>query len=530
MIDISYEDLNLSYEKVTIVPVNNTDILVASKDAETMEALRNHFSFKVKGFQFMPAYKSGNWSGHIRIMKTNGVLPKGLLGELEKVLKEWEIEIEYFDKTLNEKQMDISNVRNIIRKELVEKTGMEPWEHQWEVVEEVLKNKRCIARSATSSGKSYMQAMTIKYLHHCAYVDKTLLIVPKTDLVVQMERDFIEYGIEQDQIGLYFGKVKDTNKPITIGTWQSLQNIDDPEWFEQYDLVIADEVHLAGSGNKSSKKKRESGGTKIKQILDMCINAEWRFGFTGTMPDEKLDYLTIVGALGPVVTEVKASVLMEEGKVAQLKIIVPFIDYQKKIVDAKIKKILLDEGIDENTPKEDIPSTARFNAEKKFLDTYLPRIKYIAKLCNTFMSKNQNVLLLVNTVENGKQLKKALTLLCKDANMITYIHGEVDVETRKKIREDIEVMQRCIVLATTSLFSTGISVKNLHGLILTSMGKSKISTLQSIGRTLRLHDSKECAKVIDIVDNLKYGSKHAQERLQYYANEEFDISIVETKL
>jgi superfamily II DNA or RNA helicase len=530
MIEIAYDDLNLTYDKVTIIPINNTDILIASKDIDTMDGLKKHFSFKVKGFQFMSAYKTGNWDGQIRLMKTNGILPKGLLCEVEKMLKEWEVDIEYFDIDVKPTLMDISNVRNIIKKELIEKTGMEPWEHQWEVVEEVLKHKRCIARSATSSGKSYMQAMTVKYLHHCAYASKTLLIVPKTDLVVQMERDFIEYGIDQKDIGLYFGKVKDTNRPITIGTWQSLQNIEDPEWFEQYDLVIADEVHLAGSGSKTSKKKRQSGGTKIKQILDMCTNAEWRFGFTGTMPDEKLDCFTIIGAIGPVVTEVKASDLMEEGKVSQLKIIVPFIDYDKGIVKAMTNRLLLEAGIDENTPKDEISSTAKFNAEKKFLEQYLPRIKYIGKLCNSFMDKDENVLLLVNTVDYGKQLVKALTHLCKTANMVTYIHGGVEVDERTDIRARIEKEQRCIVIATTSLFSTGISVKNLHGLIMTSMGKSKIAALQSIGRTLRLHDSKNCAKVIDLVDNLKYASKHAQERLQYYANEEFDINIIETKL
>lgn len=529
MIDIDYSELDLSYDKVTVIPVDNTYMLLASKNPETMEGLRNHFSMKPKGFQFFPQYKNGSWDGKIRLMKTNGLLPRGLLGDLKETLKAWNVGIDILDGIEDEK-VDISNVRNIIRKELVSKTGMEPWEHQWKVVEDVIANKRCIARSATSSGKSYMQAMTFKYLHHCAYVSKTLMIVPKVDLVVQMQRDAIEYGIDPDDIGLYFGQVKDEGKPLTIATWQSLQVIEDNEYFEQFDMVIVDECHGAGSGSKSSKKKRAAGGTKIKQILDMCVNAEWRFGFTGTMPDERLDQLTIIGAIGPIVTEVNAADLMREGKVSKLKIVVPFLEYDKKIVTAKTNKILYEQGIDENTPKEDIPATARFNAEKNFLENYLPRIKYIGKLCKNFTKKNQNVLLLVNTVEYGERLRKALEFIVKDANLVTYIHGQVPVAERTKILERLEKDTKCIVIATTSLFSTGISVKNLHGLIMTSMGKSKISSLQSIGRTLRLHSSKSVAKVIDLVDNLKYASKHAQERLQYYANEEFDVDIVETRL
>lgn len=288
--------------------------------------------------------------------------------------------------------------------------------------------------------------------------------------------------------------------------------------------------HLGGSGSTKNKKDRKSGGTKIKQILDKCVNAEYRLGFTGTMPDSKLDYLTIVGALGPVVTEVKASDLMEQGKVAKLKIIVPFIEYNKKIVKAKTDLLLLEMGITEDTKKEDIPSTAKFNAEKKFLEQYIPRIKYIGKLCNSFINKDQNVLLLVNTVEYGQQLVKALTHICKDSNLVTYIHGAVDVDDRTDIKAKMETENKCIIIATTSLFSTGISVKNLHGLIMTSMGKSKITSLQSIGRTIRLHSSKDYATVIDIVDNVKYASTHAKERLQHYANENFDMTIVETKL
>ena len=530
MIDLDYADLNLSYDKITIVPINNIWILVATKDEEIMEGIRNHFTFKVPNFQFSPMYKSGKWDGKIRLMKTNGLLARGLLNEVLELAKKWEIEVDLFDDELKEPLIDVSDVREVIHKELISKTGKEPWDHQWKVVEEVIKHKRCIARSATSSGKSYMQAMTIKYLHTKGYVNKTLLLVPKIDLVTQMERDLEDYGIHRNNIGLYFGKIKDSNKPIMISTWQSAQNIEDSEWFEQFDMVISDECHLGGNGSTKNKKDRKAGGTKIKQILDKCVNASWRFGFTGTMPDSKLDYLTIVGALGPVVTEVKASDLMEQGKVAKLKIIVPFIEYDRKIVKTKMDLYLLDIGITSDTRKEDIPSTAKFNAEKKFLEQYLPRIKYIGKLCNSFITKNQNVLLLVNTVEYGQQLVKALTYLCKDANLITYIHGSVDIDTRTDIKAKMEIENKCVIIATTSLFSTGISVKNLHGLIMTSMGKSKITSLQSIGRVLRQHSSKDYAKVIDIVDNVKYASTHAKERLQYYANENFDMHIVETKL
>ena len=114
MEEIDYDDLNLSYDKVTVVPVNNSWILVATKDTETMDGLRNHFSFKVKGFQFMNPYKNGSWDGKIRLMKTNGLLPRGLLGEMVTILKSWDVDIDYFDDDLKPQLMDITNIRNII--------------------------------------------------------------------------------------------------------------------------------------------------------------------------------------------------------------------------------------------------------------------------------------------------------------------------------------------------------------------------------------------------------------------------------
>ena len=54
-------------------------------------------------------------------------------------------------------------------------------------------------------------------------------------------------------------------------------------------------------------------------------------------------------------------------------------------------------------------------------------------------------------------------------------------------------------------------------------GKSKIKTLQSIGRGLRIHENKDLLTIIDIVDNLIYGKKHFEKRKQFYAFEKLQI-------
>jgi superfamily II DNA or RNA helicase len=68
-------------------------------------------------------------------------------------------------------------------------------------------------------------------------------------------------------------------------------------------------------------------------------------------------------------------------------------------------------------------------------------------------------------------------------------------------------------------------------MIAASPSKSKIKVLQSIGRMLRLHDTKQQAVLYDIVDNLSVGKhanftyKHFIDRTRIYDKENFDYKI-----
>jgi len=47
--------------------------------------------------------------------------------------------------------------------------------------------------------------------------------------------------------------------------------------------------------------------------------------------------------------------------------------------------------------------------------------------------------------------------------------------------------------------------------------------VQSIGRGLRLHDSKNKLRIYDIYDNMKYSDSHADERRRIYDEQEIRI-------
>jgi superfamily II DNA or RNA helicase len=85
--------------------------------------------------------------------------------------------------------------------------------------------------------------------------------------------------------------------------------------------------------------------------------------------------------------------------------------------------------------------------------------------------------------------------------------------------------------------STGINIKALKNLVFLSSSKSYTEIIQSVGRVLRLHDTKSKAVVFDLVDEMSahrksdnYHLKHFFVRLPYYESEGFEISEIEVTL
>ena len=215
---------------------------------------------------------------------------------------------------------------------------------------------------------------------------------------------------------------------------------------------------------------------------------------------------------------------MEDGQVTELKINSIFLRYP-----------------DEFTQKM---KGKTYQEEIKVITNSKRRNKWVANLAVKLAKKNENAFLMFKHVAHGKELFEMIKELGHEK--VFYVSGEVSTETRNALKLMAENGTGIIVVASYGVFSTGISVKNLHHIILAHGVKSKIIVLQTIGRVLRKHDSKSVATVWDIVDDmgvvpksstskkkyvhLNYLLKHALERIQRYADEKFDYTIREIKL
>ena len=124
----------------------------------------------------------------------------------------------------------------------------------------------------------------------------------------------------------------------------------------------------------------------------------------------------------------------------------------------------------------------------------------------------------------------------KTDRKVFYVFGGTDTKTREDIRAITENEKDAIIVASYGTFSTGINIRNLHNIVFSSPSKSRVRTLQSIGRGLRRSESKDSATLFDIADDLTYKSKrnftinHFLERINIYNEEQFDYEIKRIKI
>lgn len=93
-----------------------------------------------------------------------------------------------------------------------------------------------------------------------------------------------------------------------------------------------------------------------------------------------------------------------------------------------------------------------------------------------------------------------------------------------------------IIVGSSGCVSTGVNIPNLENIIFAAPTKSKIKTLQSIGRTLRIGDNSDKAVLWDIVDDMSdkshknFAIKHFIERVKIYNAEKFSYKLHTIKM
>jgi len=494
----------------------NESIALVDCDPGIAQGLSEYFSFFVPGYKYMKLYKRRIWDGKIRLFNVNShELPAGLYPFVEEFCKRNNYSLltksSDYGSLLDKDEQDPNQIFEYIKDLKLTSRGqnIEIRDYQFDAVMKALNLNRCVLLSPTGSGKSLiiycLSQIWLKYLTDGFRYPKSgrvLIVVPTTSLVEQMQKDFVDYGLNEKAIHkIYSGKDKDNiESSIVISTWQSIYKLPQ-EWFNQFGMVIGDECH----GFKSKS---------LTDIMNKCTEAKYRIGTTGTLDNAQVHHLVLQGLFGKIHRVTTTKALQDNNTLAKLDINIIILKYNEEIRKS-LGKVTYQDEID-------------WIVKNKSRNTFIR---------NLALDASGNTLVLFNFVEkHGKPLFDMINDKAEEDRKIFYVSGEVETSDREAIREITEKQKNAIIVASLGTFSTGINIKNLHNIIFASPSKSQIKVLQSIGRGLRKADDGRITRLYDIADDLQtksrknYAILHSEERIKIYNKEKFDYKIIEVPI
>lgn len=367
-------------------------------------------------------------------------------------------------------------------------------DYQRDALIKALTHGHGVIELATGGGKTLIIAnLVYAGLQLLEQKERILIVVPDLGLVQQTYKDFISYNFPMGYVTKWTGACEiDLTAKVIIANLGILQSEkSDLSWFEEIGMLIVDECHKLRHGNK------------VNKLIDRTSSFR-RFGFTGTLPESDIDKWSIFSSLGSVIFKKTTTELRE--KVGD-----------KYIANAQALSVRI--TYDRVPDYTSVTAAQRYLFELDFIHNSEYRNNAIKKIANNL---TRNCLVLVDHIAHGDNLFNALSNL-KD-KQVYFIQGSVEIEDRQKIQQIMETQNNIICIAISKIFSTGISIKNIHYIMFAAGGKSKIKVLQSIGRGLRTHAEKNTLVLIDIVDDLIYGKSHYEKRKKFYDLEKIKIT------
>jgi len=436
-------------------------------------------SYPVEGARFSNAYKRGLWDGRKRLFnKRTGSFPTGLVSTVAETCEAMGYDVV------------IEDHRNVPKKKGrtykihgAEMTGK--WDYQLVAAKKMVKAKQGIVKIATNGGKTEIACAVTRYLKL-----NTLFVVTSVELLYQgRERFKTRLKATDKQIGIVGDGHWEPGSWVTIvllDTLESRMNTPDcQELLQSIQVMFIDECH-------------HTGADTWYQVSVLCP-AYYRFGLSGT-PLDRTDgaNLRLIAATGEVIVDIRNKELVERGISAKAEII--FDQVTQPILPRNMPyPTVYKQGVSEN-------------------EELLERVIAWAKV---FRQQGIGTLILVDEIAQGKALDDMLwTETGGEFIPHQFIYGDESTEVRTKALQDFAA-GRLPCLIASRILDEGVDVPTIDALILAGSRKSKIATLQRLGRGLR----GEKLIVVEFANFChRHLIKHSMKRLDDYKAEDcFDI-------
>jgi len=499
----------VSSRDVMIIKIEKLDEVFVRvfSDGSVEQEISDFFTYEYPGARFTPQFRARLWDGKVRLYdQLRKTLYVGLVKYVEDFAANNGYQVEYINQVLHTNNITSESVQ-LFAKALDPHGRGKPIEirdYQIEAVTTALAKERTLLLSPTASGKSFIIYTIMRW--HLLAKRKCIIIVPTTSLVEQLYTDFEDYSssnrwsVDNHVQKLYSGFTKDITKDVLITTWQSVY-LQPKAWFKQFNVIFGDEAH-------------QFKAKSLSTVMEKLVDVRYRIGTTGTLDNKKIHKLVLEGMFGPVHRVTTTKALMDSERLAQLNITCIVLKYNEEIR----------KGRKNNTYQEEMDWLVSCESRNKFIR-------------NLATNSSGNTLVLFQYVEkHGKVLYELIKDKVHEDRKVFFVYGGTETIDRESIRHITEGESDAIIVASFGTFSTGINIPSLENIVFASPSKSKIRNLQSIGRGLRLKDGKTECKLFDISDDLHWKSwknhtlNHAAERYKTYAEEQFEIKLVEVNL
>ena len=463
-------------------------------DVNLRRLLTNKFKYEIPGARYLPAVRLGRWDGKVSYFSLAGSTYINLLPEIIPILEEHNYDIDIDDArsystTFSFNKIIESSFSKSLWPEGHPDAGSPVMlrDYQCEIINRFLDNPQCIQEVATGAGKTVMTAALSSSVEQYG---RSIVIVPNKSLVTQTERDYRNLGLD---VGVYFGDRKEVGRKHTICTWQSLNvllkntksgdtDTTIGEFIEDVICVIVDEVHMAKAD-------------ALKSLLTgVMSHIPIRWGLTGTVPKEEYNRLSLLCTLGPVIGQLSASELQDQGVLAECHVnIVQLADHKE---------------------------FANYQSELKYLLENAERLDYIGTLIER-IRESGNTLILIDRVAAGQ----ALVSRVRDA---VFVSGATKGTERQEEYDEVATAADKVIVATYGVAAVGINIPRIFNLVLIEPGKSFVRVIQSIGRGIRKASDKDFVQIWDITSSCKFAKRHLTQRKNFYreANYPFDLERV----
>lgn len=358
----------------------------------------------------------------------------------------------------------------------------------------------------TAGGKSFILANFIwNILKSVDRTYKTMILVPNKQLVEQFYKDLVDYGYSPYELTKFTAGLKKNeafNKDAKIIIANRQYVFKNMNALPKIDVLICDEVN-------------QCNADATKEFIEQ-LNCKIKIGCSGTLPRDKYLKWQLIGMFGRILYTEDIVKLQDAGYISKLKITLlkitdPIIENDKNCLfnTHSTRKYKPDEFGYSDIAFDESNNAEHDYFEKHYTELYKPVFDYLFNL-------NSNTLILFDRIEVGKNIFEYAKQLYAGKKTVFYIDGSIDVKDREVTRANFENSDGNLLIAQSATFSVGINIKRLTNLVFLTSSKSFSRTIQSIGRTLRLHESKTEAHLIDVSWNFKYSQRHLTERLKIY--------------